>query len=127
LDGTEPTIPGAEKKKRLLTEQHFSKKEYTHQHQIKNHTKPGNSQSRHQTTTSSTMKTIIVATRKNQENLSSHIRHLRISQVRRLKTYSLISRPPEGISQSRRLHHFPKSGHSNSRKSLISFQKKTKT
>jgi len=49
-----------EKKKKLFTKQHFSKKEYTPQHQIKNHTEPGNSQSRRLKSPSSTMKTIIV-------------------------------------------------------------------
>jgi len=77
------------------------------QHQIKNHTKPANSQSRHQITTSSTMKTTTSSIQKNQEKNISHLRHLRISQVRHLKTGSLIPCPPERISQSRRLHHFP--------------------
>jgi len=53
------------------------------------------------------MKTIIVATRKNQEKTLSHLRRLGISQVRHLKTGSLIPCPLESISQSRRLHHFP--------------------
>jgi intergrase/recombinase len=70
---------------------------------IKNHTKPGNSQSRRLKTASSIIKTITVATRKNQGNLSSHIRRLRISQVRHLKTGSLIFCPGERISQSRHL------------------------
>ena len=70
---------------------------------------PAKSQSRHLKSPSSTMKTTTSSIHKNQEKNVSHIRHLRISQTRHLKTYSLISRPPEEISQSRRLHHFPHS------------------
>ena len=106
----EKTIKRSEKKKKkkkLLTKQHFSKKEYTRQHQIKNHAKPGNSQSRRLKNPSSTMKTTISSIQKNQEKNVSHIRRLSISHPRHLKTGSLILGPPEGISQSRHLHHFP--------------------
>jgi len=49
------------------------------------------------------MKTIIVVNRQNQEKNISHIRRFLVSQIRHLKTGSLIPRSPEGISQSRHL------------------------
>ena len=80
--------------------------------------KPGISQSRHLKTTATTIKTIIVVNRKNQEKNSSQIRRFSFSQTRHLKTGSLIFCPGERISQSRRLafprfvtSQFPKSSH----------------
>ena len=71
--------------------------------------KPGNSQSRRLKSPSSTMKTTTSSIHKNQEKNSSHIRRFPVSQIRHLKPCSLIPHPPEGISQSRRLRHFPDS------------------
>jgi len=79
------------------------------QHQIKNHTKLGNSQSRRLKSPSSAIKTIIVVNRKNQEKIISYLRRFPFSQTRHLKHGSLITYSPEQISQSRHLHHFPDS------------------
>jgi hypothetical protein len=62
-----------------------------------------------QKTTATTIKTITVVNRKNQEKTISHLRRLGISQIRHPKPGSLIPCPPEQISQIRRLHHFPNS------------------
>ena len=70
---------------------------------------PPISQSRHLKGAWSTVKTTTSSIQKNQEKNISHLRRLSISQVRHLKTGSLIICPPERISQSRRLHHFPHS------------------
>ena len=69
--------------------------------------KPHKSQIRSLKIVSSIIKTITVATRKNQQKTISHIRRFLVSQIRHLKTRSLIPCSPEQISQSRRLYHFP--------------------
>jgi len=81
-----------------------TKNTLTHNNKIR---VPANSQSRHQKYLSMTSKTTTSAIQKNQEKNISHLRHLRISQVRHPKTGSLTFCPPDQISQSRRLHHFP--------------------
>ena len=98
------------------------KQKHTHTQQ-QNSGHPRNSQSRHLKSASSTMKTIMVVHSLNPEKIISHPRRFPVSQIRRLKTDSLISRSLEGISQSRHLHHFPYSAPSISRIRHLSFPK----
>jgi hypothetical protein len=67
---------------------------------------PAHSQSRHLKNIVSIAKIIAVVNNQNRKKIISHIRRFPVSQIRHLKTGSLISRSPEQISQSRRLNGF---------------------